>query len=480
MNRDAKYTLVVSACMLLSISVFGPRLQADTNTDELEVLTPGAVLESVWNHHPRLKQELIQLEEANARALTATGAFDMNFVSENRSYLDGFYSGNTLDNYVEVPIPQARGSLRGGYRVGQGTFPVYEDEYQTLEDGEWRLEGTVSLLRNFSIDERRLAVQLAQLDTDIAELQVDSSRLLLGQAALEQYWNWVILNKVEKVYAKLLEVAELRQRQLDARVKAGDLAAFEALDNRRTILQRKALLVKQRASARQAGMKLSLFVRNSSGKPLVPLQKQVPVKLPGAQKISRGADSLFAMAFKHRPDIHALNLEIEQLQSELGFYETRFLPELKLGGIVSRDYGSGSVSRDGTELKMLLGLEVPLQQRRNRGRVLEAQGKLQRARVARSFLEDQIHTAIELALIDIEQSLERHVLSLEERETTLELAKGEFSRFKTGDSNLLFLNIREIGAAEAEVKVYEALRASLVQTVNLAAVVGDFDLLSLK
>jgi outer membrane protein TolC len=469
-------------CVLFG--VFLPLLTPATVHAEIEkwqsdeaIITPQYVLESVWNHHPRLKQEVIMLKEANARALASVGAFDMTLNSNNRSYLDGYYTGNSVDTYVEVPIPAARGTLKGGYRAGRGEFPVYEDEYQTLDSGEVRLEGTISLLRNFSIDERRLALQLAELDTDIAELSVTSAKLLLGQAALEQFWNWVLLDKIQQIYAQLLAVAEERQKQLDARVKAGDLAAFEALDNQRTILQRKSLLVRQSAAVKQAARTLSLFLRDDSGSPLVPKQQQIPKRLPQPISMSMSTDTLLKMAQDNRPDFRSLQIQIKQLQETNKFLESRFLPELTLGGIAARDYGDGASSRDGTEIKMYLGLEVPLQQRRNRGNLVETTSKLQRMRVARTFLREQVENQIALSLIDLEQTQQRHALSIEERDTTLLLAKGELERFKTGDSNLLFLNIREVSAAEAEVKVYEALRESLVRGVALAASIGDFDLL---
>ena len=57
-----------------------------------------------------------------------------------------------------------------------------------------------------------------------------------------------------------------------------------------------------------------------------------------------------------------------------------------------------------------------------------------------------------------------------------ELAKGELTRFTMGDSNLIFVNLREQNAADAEVREIEALqdyqKAFVTFEATLARVAG--------
>ncbi|MCI5064346.1 TolC family protein [bacterium] len=439
---------------------------------EDEVLRLEEVLQSVARHHPLLRSEVLGIEAADARTLSARGSYDPKVKSKSYSYLSGYYSGAATDNRIEVPVAPAFGNVFGGFRRGAGELPVYEDEYQTLSNGEFGFGVSFSLLRNLFDDRRKLGIDLARLDRDLSELGYTSAQIKLQQAAVQHYWTWVIQGKIAAIFRGLLHVAEERQKQLDLQVQAGSLAEFESLDNRRSILQRRAKVLKQEALLVEAAQALSLFVRQPSGAPRVATAQEIPRNLPRAVLVENKPEQLLAEAFQQRVDLEKLQTKSEILERKRSFEKTRLLPELELASSITRDYGSGSETREGTESKIFLNVEVPLVQRTARGKIQAAEAELSQVKTLTRFLQEQIRAEIPVFLNQIRQSYQRYEVSIQEWNATRRLEEGEKTRFSSGDSNLLFLAMRELAAAEARVHVLEALGENFAYRAKLDAALG--------
>ncbi|MCB0329805.1 MAG: TolC family protein [Bdellovibrionales bacterium] len=455
--------LIFLLATILADYSYGESLRASSVIDTpSQPLTLSKVLKSVKVHHPTIQQELKKRQEAEAQQLSANGAYDPVIRSKSFSYLNGFYSGSSTESIAEVPVDLAYGSLFARYRKGSGTLPVYEDEFQTLDGGEVGVGVKFSLLRNLLDDERKLGIDLARYERELAELSIDVSRVALQQAATERYWTWIAQGQILKIYRKLLEVAETRQAQLVARVEAGDLAAFEALDNQRSILQRRSRVVKQEALVKELALGLSLYFRGSAGTPIVPSLEELPSNVPKIAEPQKSLERYLLEAYQQRPDLKRIETEVRMIQREERFESSRLLPDLELSTSYSRDDGSGSLSREGDEVKFYVSVEVPLFQRKTKGKLRKLENATHRKLIGKRYLQEKIRTDLSVYLTQLQQAYDRYLVSVAELETTKELEDGESERFKSGDSNLLFLAMRELAAAEARVHVIEANAENLL------------------
>lgn len=414
------------------------------------------VFKAVELHHPELLKDMAKLEEARGGIVSAAGFYDPSLKSKGYSYLNGYYSGSSVDNRFEVPVAPGFGSVYARYRKGSGTLPVYEDQFQTLSDGETSFGIKFSVLRNLLDDERKLATDLAQYDRALAEHSLAATKIALKKSAAERYWAWVGQTQVLSALRKLLEVAEARQKQLEERQKAGDIAEFEVVDNKRSIYQRRAKVQKQEGIVAELAYDLSLFARDADGQPSAPQIGQAPENIPAVDGSSQPVDTLVATAAKVRPELRQMETEIIKIKRENEFQKTRLLPDVEVEGSYSKDRGSGLASREGDESKVFVTVDVPLFQRKTRGKIQALEAKASGYEVSKRYFLEKLTADLSSYKVQLGQSAERFTISQSEFETTQQLEQGELQRFESGDSNLLFLAMRELATAEAQIHVYEA------------------------
>ena len=134
-------------------------------------LTLQEVLQSSARAAPDIIAALARNRQAEARALTAQGAFDTVFALEGRSRVQGYYDGTEIASKAEQPLSDNGGYLYGQYRASRGDFPVYEDKSYTNRLGELKVGALYSLLRDRLVDARRSEFRMASNDIDIARVR---------------------------------------------------------------------------------------------------------------------------------------------------------------------------------------------------------------------------------------------------------------------------------------------------------------------
>jgi cobalt-zinc-cadmium efflux system outer membrane protein len=417
------------------------------------------VIDATLEHHPALKAEIQERDAARADVLSAEGAFDPSLKGEGLSYATGGYTGNYGSAYLEQPLKFYGSKVVGGYRVGDGTFPVYDNWYETNNGGEAGVGVEVPLLRDGPTDRRRVNIGKSESGQVIAESLIEQRRIELARAAALTYWDWTAARNKVKVYKMLREVAEERDRQIRERVKRGDLPDFDRVDNQRALLQRQAQLLSAERSVKSAEYQLSLFFRDNRGEPqavekyhsldMIPLPLFVPVHA--------GGDPV-AEATGSRPEFKNLAAQHDQNKLELSLARNQVLPRLDLKVFATNDFGDGDPKREDTELKAGLRVEIPLATRTQQGRIDFYESRQRKLAFTETFLRERIRTDVQDALNALDIAKSRVEVVSNEVKAAEELARGESKRFELGDSNLIFVNLREQNAADAKVREIEALQ----------------------
>jgi len=418
------------------------------------------VLRSLALHHPLIAAERENVRAAEADVLSARGEFDTVLSVQGRVAPAGYYDPRRADVVVEQPTPFAGASLYAGYRVGRGNIAPYYGEQRTLSGGEVRGGVRVPLLQDRSIDARRAGVRQTELAERASEAGLQKLRLDLERDAVAAYYAWVAAGLKLRVATSLLALAEKRDAQIAEKVALGALPSIEGLDNKRTILERTRQKVAARRAFEKASIDLSLFLRTDDGAPRTLAEAELPNEVPELPSAAVGREESARRALALRPDLSQLALQLKLVDVERTLGENRLLPRLDVFGEVSKDLGRGAddyaYTLRPTVFEAGLALSVPLWLRKARGKLRAVSAKLASAEQKLVFAQQKARAEVDDAHSQRRAAEERTDIAQRAVDTAEQVASGERERFELGASTVLFVNLREQAAADAQMAAIDA------------------------
>ncbi len=303
------------------------------------------------------------------------------------------------------------------------------------------------MLRDLLVNPQSAELKRSELADPRADIQIAHTRQDLFLGAASQYWDWVAAWKLTEVQQRALRVAEDRFAQVQQRAKAGAVAPLDVVEANQEVQRRKEIAIAAQREFEREQFKLSMFLWENDTT-ITPASDRVPhfpdeSTLPGEKIVQE--DKVRARAT--RPEVREVILEAKLNNIDLELAKNNLLPSLNAEAEPSRKPGEfvlGLGYRFGVEMRM------PFLQRRARGEVLEAQGKADRFWLVRKFREQQVIVDIDNALSAIERAKERIAASLNALQMAKTLEEGERFRFSVGATSVLFVNLRERNAVDAE------------------------------
>lgn len=417
------------------------------------------VIESVYRSYPLLEAALYSRDIAAGENLAAQGAFDLKLKGASQNGPLGFYQTYRQSIGFEQPTFWG-GSVFGGYRIGRGSFQPWYLERQTNLGGEFSAGFAVPLARNITIDERRAQLWRTRVGQRLAEPEIRLQRIDFVRAASYAYWDWVASGRRYQINASLLAMAKERNEAVSRKVQSGDTEPPVLEDNRRLIVSREAKLIESRRKQQESAIKLSLFYRDELGEPLLAKELQLPsfpVPRPPDEK-ALPAD--VQAALNSRPELLSINLMLRQLQIDLAEARNELLPDVQGVMMGSQDVGDPATAKNDKsryELEAGLLLDVPVQRRKARGKIVAIEGKQAQLVAKQQMAADKItaevqavYTTLVAAYAQIDRARESVLLA--DR-----LAAIERRKFELGESDLLSVNLREQQAADAQSLEVDAL-----------------------
>ena len=440
------------------------------------------VLTSVGEHFPLLYAVEQERAIAAGQRLSAEGQFDAVFRARG-SEQAGTFSNGRVDVGVEQPLTDGGITTFAGWRLGGGNFPIYYGDRKTADGGEFRAGVTVPLLQNRDTDPRRARLRAAQIQEQLAEPTVRRARLDFVRSAGQNYWAWQAAGAQYRVAAELADLASRRQEVVDVRQKGGLISASAPALNRRLIASRQEAKLAAERQVQQAALRLSLFLRGPTGDPIVPpadtlIADFLALEPPAPDPTQLQAD--VTNALDRRPELARFQLEKERRSVELKLATNQELPTLNLFAGVSQDAGfakktftgDGPFTTDRTAAEAGASFEVPLPRRDARGRVRTAQAQLAQLLAQERFARDEIVTQVQDAVSELTLTYARLGRSRDEQREANNVLAIETAIFDKQQTSLFELNLQEIAAAEAKVRVVAALGQYLAAVANYLAVLG--------
>ncbi|WP_165246833.1 TolC family protein [Paludisphaera soli] len=416
----------------------------------------GEVLRSVEGTHPLLLSTLQERGIAAGDLLSAQGAFDLNLNMDSRNYPLGYYNRGVHDVFFEQPTAWAGAKFFAGYRVAQGNFPTYYNYLNTRGGGAFVGGMELPLLKNREIDARRAKLYQAEIERRKAEPTVLKQRITLFKDASKSYWAWVAAGKTFALYGELVRVAELRNEGLENQARAGLVRTIDLADFRRILLSRQQQLIAAQRRAEQASIELSLYARDGYGMPRLPDAGRLPrtfppTPAPDPDRLDRDLE----VALRLRPEIYSLRLQARKAAVERRYAQNQLLPSMNLYVYTEQNFGPRAVDLLGDFrpfiMEASLLFDVPIQRRYAKGRVIAADSTIRQIDALARFAVDRVRADVQDATSALTTAYEQVVRYRENVELARRLEAAEAALVREGGSTVLFLNLREQAAADAEV-----------------------------
>ena len=428
------------------------------------------LLRSVETHYPSVIAALREREAAEANATSAAGAFDLKLKFNSRNNPVGFYENRILEALVEQPLRYGGAKIYGGWRRGDGLFPLQEEKRETQSAGEVLLGVSAPLLRGSTIDEPRAKIQQAEIGIEYQQAALDGLRLLAQQAAVEQLLRWETAAKRLDAYKALLDFARTRDAGLRQQIEIGEKAAVDAIDNQRLITSRQENLISAEQKLDAEAIKLSIYWRDAKGSP------SIPTDLTDAELFGSGLDwtePRIEEAIARHPQIASLQRHLEAEKVSLELYQNQRLPQLDLSMSLSKDLGIGSKTKENPEFQIGAAFEFPFQNRKASGAAEAASMKLAALNQKLTLVFDLLRAQAQTAEMNIARIRQRIVRLEERKDLTIKMWQVETEKLELKLSDLLRLNLREQDVATAQIALIDAhleLRLAELQRLNALGV----------
>lgn len=425
-----------------------------------EPVTLESVVTSVYRSYPLLQSALMTRQIAIGQQTGASGAFDTKLKGSSENGPLGFYETYRQSLGLVKPTYWG-GEVFGGYRVGRGDYQPWYQERQTNDGGEFKAGIQVPLARNREIDDRRAELWKAGLERQLAEPDIQAQLIDYVQAGSYAYWDWVAAGEYDRIANRILKLAEERTARIESQVREGFADPPELTDNLRLVSIRQAKAADTRRKLEQTAAKLSVYLRDFEGQPVIPDASGLPgfPALPGADEFQLDAD--IEQALLQRPELKMLDLLRRQVQVDYSNARNLMQPELNAVLLGSQDVGGATSSkRDKSELEAeaSLYLDVPVERRKARGKMTETQAKLAQLAAKRRLTADKIAVDVRVASAALSSAREQVAETAEALKLAEELAERERQNQEAGASDLLKVTLREQYAVESAEKNIDALK----------------------
>ncbi len=440
-----------------------------------QLLQLSDVIASTYRAFPLLEIARLQSRVTSGQQTSAMGAYDVKLEYYSLNQPVGFYE--TYRNGIGVARQLWWGGYASaGYRIGRGNYEPWYKERETNGSGEFKVAIVQPLLQGRAIDPFRVELFQAGLRRQAVGPEIQSQILIAGQDAAKAFWLWVEIGNVLKAQDRLLGIAVKRGEQLERTRAAGAASNLEVSLNAQQIYERQLKANETRQKFRDTAFKLSLFLRDETGSPLLAPPDWLPSEFPKITKIPVGDfETDFQTALATRPELALIELDRQTSQWDLALARNQLLPSVDFTVQSVQNVGkAASAINDKGEFQLEAGVTggVPIQRRKPIGKIQSTEAKLMQISQKRAFQRNKIEIELRTArnALDIAQ---QNVVAARELLRQSNITLDIFRRsLEAGRTDLFFLLTQEIKVNDSEVKLLEAERDFFTALAAMQAALG--------
>lgn len=435
--------------------------------DSVAPLTLQQFYTAILELHPVVKQAKLLPENARQEIRLARGAFDpkLEVLLDQKQFQDKSYY-NYTDVYLTFPT---RSFVEPKIGLEDNSGQLLNPESVIPGNRQYFAGVSIPIGRGLFTDERRTAVQQAELFQYIAEAeQIKLVNKILLSAA-KDYWSWYNSYYNFRLLTRGTEIAQEIFRRVKMNVELGEEAPIDSVQAKITLQTR--LVERQEAwlAFQNAGIHLSNYLWDDQQLPLVLNARVAPVlevteqDLLSIQTLGTLADS----ARQNHPELVKLRTKIDQLELERSLAREFLKPRLDVSYSLLSQPSAEKVIDPLNDYKFGLEFSMPLFLRKERSKVAITDLKIQSTEFEQSQAEREILNEITAIFNDITNTSiiigqQTDMVNLYDR-----LLQAEFLNLENGESDLFKLNIQQEKLIQAQTKLlklksdYEKLKAEL-------------------
>ena len=451
--------------MLMSFSCFSQKTQP---------LTLEAVLLSVSRCYPQIKIARLEINKTHGEYMSALGKFDPSLRLNSASQPVGGYINNYGDTELNIPTFYNGVKLFGGYRNGQGNWPIYYQNYLTNSGGEYRAGLSLPLLRDRLIDKERAGLLTKAEKIRMKQQDAAVTKINVYQEAIKAYWQWVQAGWQVETFKQLKFLAEKRQAAIVNQANQGDLPKLAIAENSQQIVQREQLLNQGKMIYEQARINLSLYYRDKKGNLEPPLSRELPSDI--LELSVHPADGLLQL--KQHPALRKLQNYSNIIKLKHTLAKNELLPNLDATAYTFKQNGVGGYPLLIPQAAMVgVSFKFPLLQREAKGKVMSARNELQQITTEKKFVFDQLKNQLSNLYIGINRYHQQLDLLNKELNLAKQVQYGETQKFYEGDSTLFLVNQREQATVQVRLNSINA-KVRLAEMIDMARFFSSTELTS--
>lgn len=416
----------------------------------------------VRNYHPVVLQANLRVDQADNSNLLTRGQLDPKLYSQfDRKDFDGKQYYSVWESGLKIPT-WFGADFKVGYEQNTGDF--LNPQNTVPADGQVAVGVSVPVLRNLLYNDRRVAIQQAQLIQAGSRQERRAAVNELLYEATKVYWYWVNSYAAWQINAQSFVAAEIRFQAVRTGFLRGDRPAVDTLESLIQLQTRQFRTQEAYLNFQNAGLVLSNFLWYEDQTPLelqegtvppMPDAYAMPVLLPDS--LSR----FMVVAAPGHPDVTQIDIAIDNLDIQRKLSANNLLPELTV------DYSllSGSLSSwenytnslDWANNKIGVSFSVPLFLRKERGYLNQLKAKIDETASKRELKLRQVQNKIQASANEVDMLAAQIVLYNQTYKNYEQLYQAELRKFQVGESTLFLVNNREINAIDARLKRAELL-----------------------
>lgn len=401
---------------------------------------------SVLEHFPLVLEAAKKAEAADKDAMSSEGEFDFKLKVKAANRYDDVYDYRHLETSAEKRLQFSGMKLSVGHLQGLGDIPAYTGKYETPSAGEAFVGLSIPLLRDRAADQERYSLTSNRLNFEASRKELALKKNTYIHKALSTFQKWRLSYQKVAIKKGLLDQAIERQKMLSRRHLAGDVEQLRLVDNERGINKREEELLELQIDFETIGRLLGLYYRDEQGR---------PIDLTGVTPASEAVNDIDLQLKKepsNLPQLGIIDAETEMARASLKFGESQRLPRLNLDATgyhrleTSPSYGP-------SRLQVGLYFEIPLENRKGRGKEEAARAKLAALDQRRTYFLDEVQNSLEQLRSTIEITKKRIQVIEKELKNAKQVAEAERRRLLRGDADLFVVMLREQDVADVEIKL---------------------------
>lgn len=417
------------------------------------------VLKQVYQYHPVASQAKNLSEQGKADLLFARGNYDVSFEFEATQKV---YKGTGYYSYIDqgLKVPTWYGpELKAGYERNDGQY-INPADY-TPPQGLAYVGFYLPIGRNLVYDERRAAVQQAQLGQSMADNEKVKAINKLYLTVTKDYWDWYFQYEKYRITQESFRLAQTTYRASVERFQQGDLASIDTVEA--SVLAQQRFLDLNNAENDLQNARLALSV-HLWGSDFVPLELEHYLKpQPYAYQTgitNKELEENLEYTRMYHPEILKMKGKVRQLELEKKLRTVSLMPNVITSyRFLTSDPANAykDVNMDYIKNNYKIGLYVyqPLLWRKDRAKYQSAKLKLMNIRSEQHMLSRELENSLRSAHNDV-SNLDSLIIVQENIAKAYEaLANAERTKFTMEESNIFMVNSRETKSLESQVKLAE-------------------------